>query len=141
MHPRGWKGRTEARSGGRNDWDFFAARGWDASHRFVGAPAQTLLAICSSSTPFVLPRANVALRKWCVCVCAGSHACDLCGFCISSRESPPPGTLGHRPHIITPLRSPRQHRRPPATSLILALMRTPWRGRELEAQTGPQLRT
>ena len=69
----------------------------------------------------------------CVCVCVGEV--DLGGLYISSRESPPtnlpPGALGHWPPSLLP-RDPQAAPRPPATSLVLTVMRTPRRGEEEE---------
>lgn len=69
----------------------------------------------------------------CLSTCARVGEVDLCGLYSSRRESPqtnlPPGALGHWPPSLIP-RDPQAAPRPPATSLILAVMRTPWRGEE-----------
>ncbi len=76
------------------------------------------------------------LSMWvCVCVCVWADEVDLSGLYISSRESPPtnlpPGALGHWSPSLLP-REPQAAPQPPATSLVLTVMRTPRRGEEKE---------
>lgn len=135
------KGRTEAERRGRNDCVFVAggkkASGeGEGAGRWMGCGVRlgkhSLL--FASLFPF-FSQGQTEIRASCSClsVCARAGEVDLSGLYISSRESPPtnlpPGALVHWPPSLLPW-DPQAAPQPPATSLILSVMRTPRRGDE-----------
>lgn len=134
--------RTERRRERRGGNDcVFPANGERGSSEMDGvwcAPGQTLPAVCFS-LPIFLPRANRELSELQLSKCVSSQAWagedDLRDLYISSREAPPtshpPGALGHWPPSLLPWDPQAQ---PPATILVLTVMRTPQRGGKEESQ-------
>lgn len=116
-----------------------------------GAPGQTLPTACLPH-PVLLPRANGECsrlqlsQRAGVCVGAWAVEVDLCGLNISSRESPPtnfpPGAPGHcSPSSLLPW-DPHAAPKPPATSFVLTVMRTPrWGGEEESRHASPSSKT
>ncbi len=141
IHLRGWREGLREREE-REKWlcllSKWRERGSSEMDGVWCAPGQTLPAVCFS-LPIFLPRANRESSELQLsqCVCARAGEVDLCGLYISSRESPPtnlpPGALGHWPPSLLP-RDPQAAPQPPATSLILTVMRTPRWGEEEEPE-------
>ena len=155
IHPRGWRGGTEGGRGEgeeREKWLCLLSEwgererarelgdGWGVVCAWANTPRCLLLS--SHFSPKGKQRIERAAAVWvwervcvCVCVCVCVGEVDLGGLYISSRESPPtnlpPGALGHWPPSLLP-RDPQAAPRPPATSLVLTVMRTPRRGEEEE---------